>query len=69
MIYDLNRLWDVASSGKTTYHIIKRVERLPSQQTRSPMSAVGQELPRRCQIGVSALRPKAAATIADRRVR
>jgi hypothetical protein len=33
------------------------------------MSALGQKLPRRGQSGVSALPPKAAATVADQRVR
>jgi hypothetical protein len=33
------------------------------------MSALGQQLPRRGQIGMSALPPKAAAAVADRRVR
>ena len=33
------------------------------------MSALGQKLPRRGQVAVSALPPKAAAVVADRRVR
>jgi hypothetical protein len=38
-------------------------------QGRQAMSALGQKLPRRGQVGMSALPPKAAATVADQRVR